>query len=57
MGENPLDNDGGIDRGNQLHPPGVAGTDKLRPKPVAAKPNPAELFVHMAAKLLKPAAG
>jgi hopanoid C-3 methylase len=26
------------------------------PKPVAAKPNPAELFVHMPAKLQKPAA-
>lgn len=26
------------------------------PKPIAAKPNPAELFVHMPAKLQKPAA-
>ena len=24
MGEEPLDDDGGIDRGNQLHPPGAA---------------------------------
>jgi len=40
------------------------GTDHQRPvtyemkppRPVAAKPNPAELFVHMPAKLQKPAA-
>lgn len=56
MGENPLDDDGAIDRGNQLHPPGAARTDKLRPKPVAARLNPAEVFVLMAAKLQKPAA-